>query len=343
MNDAALDIQFPDHIDEALAADVRAYWAAQGVNFSDQEARERLAALVAVGRDAQGQVRAVASAVEMRLPQLNDCLIYFYRSLVDSSWPVAGVHEAMMGGFFHKANVRRQQSGEGPVGIYLDVPAAMIPRGPTKAVFMAGDVPFYLCAHKPGIGNALVAWFDNVRISSEHSGEIVARERVLPEGFVMECPRGLIQEPLKSEILAFWSGKSPLPSDVAQRRVDQVYLLVRNPAGAICAVLTAIVKVAPLIHQPVHYFRVFVEEESREHDLAATLVTEFRDDLLARHAAGEIKDSVGIFTAVENAQVARYRNEAIWTTTRFVFIGMNDRDQQCRVIYFPGATLFDQA
>ena len=119
--------------------------------------------------------------------------------------------------------------------------------------------------------------------------------------------------------------------------------LVAFRPGRVCAVLTAFIKRAPLINQPVHYFRVFVAEASREHDLAATLVRELRDDLLQRHAAGEITDSVGIFTEVENEYVAKYRNEAVWASTRFVFIGMNEGHQQCRVIYFPGATVFDLA
>ncbi|MDF1821113.1 MAG: hypothetical protein P1U64_06065 [Alcanivoracaceae bacterium] len=343
MESSALDIQLLDQVDEALAGEVRAFWADQGAQFTEEAARERLAALVAVGRDRNGQVRAVASAMEVRVPQLNNNLMYLYRNLVDSDWQQAGVYEALMSGFFHKANARRQESGNGPLGIYIQVPAHMIPQGPMATVFMAQDVPFYLCAHNPSAGNARVAWFDNVRITSEHSGDVIARDRVLPDGFVMEYPRANVEEPLRSEILSFWEKEGAIPAQVAQSRVGQVYLLVRDPDGAICGLLTALVKRAPLINQPVHYFRVFVAAASREHDLAATMVKELRDDLLARHGRGEVTDSVGIFTEVENEYVARYRNEAIWASTRFVFIGMNERNQQCRVIYFPGATLFDVA
>lgn len=340
---AALDIQLLDDVDDALATEVRAFWRDHGVTFSEQMAEERLAALVAVGRDRNGQLQAVASATEARIPQLNNNLMYLYRNLVAPDWQQAGVYEALMSRFYHKVNARHQERNDGPIGIYTQIPASMVPPGPVAATFMAGDVPFYLCARNDNGGIARVAWFDNVRISREYDGEIVARERLLPEGFVLECPRGQAQEPLAVELLDFWARENAMPANVAAGRVQQVYLVVRDPHGMVCAVLTAFVKRAPLINQPVHYFRVFVAQANREHDLAATLVRELRDDLLQRHAVGEITESVGIFTEVENEYVARYRNEAIWASTGFVFIGMNEARQQCRVIYFPGAMVFDLA
>lgn len=266
MESSALDIQLLDEVDDTLASEVRTFWKDQGVNFTDQAAEERLAALVAVGRDRNGQVQAVASAVEARIPQLNNNLMYLYRNLVASEWQQAGVYQALMSRFFEKANARRQEREDGPVGVYIEIPAPMIPPGPVAPIFRAGDVPFYLCASNARAGHARVAWFDNVRISGEYSGEIIARERVLPEGFALEAPRGQVAEPLRSEILEFWARENAIPTELAQRRVGQVYFLVRDPDGAICALLTAFIKRAPLIEQPVHYFRVFVAAASREHD-----------------------------------------------------------------------------
>lgn len=341
METTALDIQLHDQVDEALAAEIKAYWQAQGVNFSDAVANERIESVIATGRDRDGKIQAVASAPVMRVPHLNNNLMYCYRNLIDPAWRETGIQEVILSRFFDQANARRQESEQGPIGIYLEFPRQMAPEGPMPTVFMAEHVPFYLSRLAAPAIISRVAWFDNVRVTDAYAGEVPPPGRDLPEGYQLELPRMQPDESQQEDIRAFWRAEEAMPERVADERVNEVYALARDTEGKVCAVITVYIKQAPLIMQPVHCFRVFVGEAHRKLDLATVLTVRTREDLVERHEQDSAGDSVGIFTEVESPILAKYRNEAVWPSSRMVFVGMNAGGQQCRILYYPGTTIQD--
>lgn len=49
--------------------------------------------------------------------------------------------------------------------------------------------------------------------------------------------------------------------------------------------------------------------------------------------------AIGLFAVVENRGLREARNEAIWLTTNFVFIGRTPEGHHKRVCYFDGARI----
>lgn len=139
-------------------------------------------------------------------------------------------------------------------------------------------------------------------------------------------------------VIAFWSSQGvPLSPADANKRVREVLFLVLHETDGLVGLCTVYLEYNERLRMNLWHYRTFVAREHREADLAFHLLHHAREYLNQQFSSGMDTRAPGMMIEVENALIKKYRNEAIWPTSRFAFIGENERGDHCRVYYFPGA------
>jgi hypothetical protein len=137
-------------------------------------------------------------------------------------------------------------------------------------------------------------------------------------------------------IAQLWVDEGALSPEKARARVGEVVLLAlagEEPVG----VSTAWLQDNAHLGMTLWNYRTFVARAHREGDIAFLLLHATRDELAARWADGTDTRASGMIMEVQNELLKRYRNQGVWTTSRFAFIGEDERGAHHRVFYFPGA------
>ena len=83
------------------------------------------------------------------------------------------------------------------------------------------------------------------------------------KGYRLVPVYGRVPEELRAEIITMWRIANVLPPDEARRRVDEVVIAVRNPAGELAGVNTAFVQQVPGGSGNWYFYRTFVREADR--------------------------------------------------------------------------------
>jgi len=162
----------------------------------------------------------------------------------------------------------------------------------------------------------------------------------LPEGFSIENVRSEKSPALKEEITAFWLHEGALGDrDATMQRVEQVIFIVRNEAGEIAGVCTVYEYYYKRLENYFYYYRTFIGAAYRKIQLAKILLRTTRDYLNRQFVSGENTRVIGMLLVVENEMLKKYRNEAVWKKTGFVYIGKNSRGDHMRIFYFEGARI----
>jgi hypothetical protein len=137
-------------------------------------------------------------------------------------------------------------------------------------------------------------------------------------------------------IAQLWIDEGVLSAEKARARVGEVVLLAlagEEPVGA----STAWLQDNAHLRMKLWNYRTFVARAHREADIAFLLLHATRDELAARYADGTDVRASGMIMEVQNELLKRHRNHGVWTTSRFAFIGEDERGAHHRVFYFEGA------
>jgi len=149
-----------------------------------------------------------------------------------------------------------------------------------------------------------------------------------------------LDKSLTEEIIAFWLSNAALPSrDAAEQRVTQVAYIARTPSGQIAAVTTVYLQLNEQLRNHFYYVRVFVADSARRSHVAEALVRKVQSHFGSLYQEGVLSPAIGLFMEVENAALKKFRNQAVWPSTHFVYIGDNARGDHQRVYYFDGARI----
>ncbi|MFP4445449.1 MAG: hypothetical protein ACLFPD_04290 [Desulfosudaceae bacterium] len=146
-------------------------------------------------------------------------------------------------------------------------------------------------------------------------------------------------EDLKNEIINFWLASEAMPRDMALERVDQVFCTGRDSTGRIVGVGTVYPRFNKHLENSFYVYRTFVAPDHRRELLAVNLLKFTRDRLEKEFVSGKNTRCVGMMVVVTNDQLKKYRNQAVWPHTGFVYIGKNSRGDHVRVYYFKGARI----
>ena len=139
-------------------------------------------------------------------------------------------------------------------------------------------------------------------------------------------------------IVRLWVDEGVLSEEQARARVNDVVLVAIDQEEDVVGVSTAWLQENLHLRMTLWNYRTFVARAHRQGDIAFLLLHASRDALAARYADGTDRRASGMIMEVQNEILKRTRNQGIWTTSRFAFIGEDEVGAHHRVYYFPGAT-----
>ncbi len=138
------------------------------------------------------------------------------------------------------------------------------------------------------------------------------------------------------DVADLWLREGAMPPDEAARRVAEV-LLVAVEDGRVVGVTTTFLQDHPQLGMPMWFGRGFVATSERRRATAVRLGVRMREVLSERYTSGRDQRAAGMVWEVENPVLRQVFPEAVWLPTDFTFIGVNARDDDVRVHWFPGA------
>ena len=145
---------------------------------------------------------------------------------------------------------------------------------------------------------------------------------------------------LGEELMAFWrSNKAIVDDAAAATRATQAVCIVRDEAGALCGVSTAVVKVLPRLRQPMYYYRQYFAKSLRGKNQFIPVYLQTKQILNDYNAALESAESLGLLIETENAKLSKAYPHAHEPAFDASFIGYSPRGTQIYVSYFDGAVL----
>lgn len=145
---------------------------------------------------------------------------------------------------------------------------------------------------------------------------------------------------LEAELLAFWQCNHAIgDADRARQRAAQAVCIARDAAGSLCAVSTAVVRVLPLIGEPLYYFRLFFAKAVRGQRQVVPMFNRARAALQDYNAALPRPESIGMLVELESRHLSAEHRRAYVDEGDSYFIGYSPRGLQLRASYFEDAML----
>lgn len=141
----------------------------------------------------------------------------------------------------------------------------------------------------------------------------------------------------EAAVIELWTRNGAMSEERARRRAGSAVTAAIDRDAGLVGVGTAYLKEDSHLGIPLWNYATFVAPEHREGDIAFLLLHATRDHLCERFTAGTDTRAAGMMFEVQNEILKRFRNQAIWRTSRFAFIGEDERGAHHRVFYFPGA------
>lgn len=137
--------------------------------------------------------------------------------------------------------------------------------------------------------------------------------------------------------VALWSRFGALSPAEAERRASEVEFVAVDEEDGVVGLSTVYLDRRPQLRMDLWHYRTYVHPDHRQSDLAFLLIHTTLERLEGRFVAGEDERAPGMVFELQNELLKRSRNEAVWPTTGFVFIGENPRGDHVYVRYFAGA------
>lgn len=160
------------------------------------------------------------------------------------------------------------------------------------------------------------------------------------EGFRMHNLREDRQPALVEKVIELWVAQKVLNETQAEKRAEELLIVATDiETDDIVGVCTTYLASPIALRMPLWHFRTFVAPNYRQNDIAFHLLHLARDFHEAQYTAGADTRGRGLYMEIENPIIQRHRNEAVWPSSKMVFVGYNSAGHHCRVHYFPGARI----
>lgn len=160
------------------------------------------------------------------------------------------------------------------------------------------------------------------------------------EGFRMHNLRQDQQSTLTEKVMELWLAHRVLTETQARQRAQELlFIAIDERDERIAGVCTTYLRTATALKMPLWHFRTFVAPDDRQRNVAFHLLHHAIDFHESQFTSGADSLGRGLYMEIENKIIQQHRNEAIWPSSRMVFVGYNARGDHCRVRYFPGARI----
>lgn len=314
----------------AEAADIRRFWHLRGGPEGDA-AVERLGQVVCVARDGSGEVAGVNSVVAADVP-LVDRRLWVYRSLLTAD--ATDQDHAMVRTAFATLEREFEARPGGPIGMALLIADRREMLGRPQMEW--ADPPLLYMGHLRDGRQLRVAYFAGATIGP---GLDAAPRAPRDGGAYRIAPFADHDSVGEREVLALWEREGAVEPQEARRRLDEVLLVATGEGGALAAIASVYLARNERLGMDFWHFRTFVGRPHREAGLAVGLICAAQDLLRDRYESGEDRRGAGVLVEVENPLLMRGVNQAVWPSSRCVFIGEGPRGEHIRVRPFPGVVV----
>jgi len=144
---------------------------------------------------------------------------------------------------------------------------------------------------------------------------------------------------LHNRILDIWKSNGGPVGKIAEERLSQLVFVVKTGSGEIVGLSTAFKAYVKQLRNHFFVFRLMIIPQYRLPGLTSRLLVSTRDHLESIHAHEAADQAVGLLTLVQNEELKKFRNEAIWPASKMVYIGNSHEGHHIRVYYFRGARI----
>jgi hypothetical protein len=148
--------------------------------------------------------------------------------------------------------------------------------------------------------------------------------------------------PYHEGVRLMWKKNSVnFPEDQVNVRLNELVFAVRAEDGKVVGVSTARKAYISQLKNHLYSFRCFLDQDYRIPGLMSTITLKTRDWLEEIYQTdGSEKDRcIGMITLVENERIMKFRNEAIWSASKMVYIGNSPKGFHIRAYYFKKALI----
>lgn len=131
-----------------------------------------------------------------------------------------------------------------------------------------------------------------------------------------------------------------LSADDLDKRARQAVWVIVTPEGTVVGVSTCYKAYIDQLKNDLYVFRCFIDPAFRIPGLPSTLLVRTRDLLEEDFISGkDTSGCIGLITLVENEQIMKTRNEAVWPASKMIFMGNSPKGYPLRVYYFRKALI----
>ncbi len=143
-------------------------------------------------------------------------------------------------------------------------------------------------------------------------------------------------EELKEQLPLFWTNKGLMSKGEAKRRVNEAVLVI-TIKGEIVGVSTVFPTYFNKLKAYVYAYRCFIDKPYRAPALDTCLTIKTKKIL--ELDTPETHKPVGLLTVVQNEEIKKYWDKAVWKGTNLVYIGNADNGDHLRISYFDNAKI----
>jgi hypothetical protein len=327
-------------LSDELADGVLEFWSQQGALQGDA-ARQRLPAVVCVAVDEEDNVVGVNS-VEERTVVLVGRTFWAYRILL-ADQSDDDLADAMFNSAFEALAEEFEGGPSGPLGVCVVIEDRETMERRPEAVWP--ETELFFAGYRPDNRQLRIRYFWGATTepgdSRSHSADQMAardlqRDYRPDERFRVE-PLAESDSVSADDVIALWKREGVVADAAAERRIDQVHLVAVRDENELVGVSTIYLERSQRIPMDLWTYRTFVTAAHRESSLAAQMFLQNLETLERRFVSGEDTRGKGLLFELQNDQLMRTLNSAVWPLTGTTFIGENPMGAHIRVRYFSGA------
>ena len=144
---------------------------------------------------------------------------------------------------------------------------------------------------------------------------------------------------IASEVIEIWTEFAGLDKAEAQRRLAELIMVVKDEAGKVVGVSTAVKTHLPQIQNYVFVYRCFILPKFRVPALDTQMIVRSKNHLHQISKSETEKKSVGIMVIVQNETLKKNWRQAVWRGADMIYMGNTPKGDHMRIGYFKQARI----
>lgn len=157
--------------------------------------------------------------------------------------------------------------------------------------------------------------------------------------FSFQFVEGPVSHEIGANVIALWTESARLSVAEAERRLQELVLVLTYKTGAVIGVSTAAKTHFPQIHNYVYAYRCFIHPEFRAPALDTQMIVRTKNHLQGLSMNDNENKCVGIMVVVQNEILKSQWKQAVWQGADMIYVGNTPKGHHIRIGYFKGARI----